>query len=57
MDTALISNETKIIKSMFALGTDIHFGEVYITPRLAQRFALCDSSSFKVVKTNEVIVL
>lgn len=25
MDTALISNETKIIKSMFALGTDIHF--------------------------------
>ena len=56
MDTALISNETKIIKSMFALGTDIHFGEVYITPRLAQRFALCDSS-FKVIKTNEVIVL
>lgn len=25
MDTALISNKTKIIKSIFALGTDIHF--------------------------------
>lgn len=44
--------DSKIIESVVVTP----FGEVYITPRLAQRFALCDSS-FKVVKTNEVIVL
>ncbi len=32
------------------------FREIYITPGLAQRFTLCDSS-FRVIKTKEVIVL
>ncbi len=32
------------------------FREIYITPRLAEKFTLCDSS-FRVIKTNEVIVL
>ncbi len=36
MDTALISNETKIIKSMFALGTDIHF--VFYQPNFESAF-------------------
>ncbi|WP_232841830.1 FAD:protein FMN transferase [Caldicellulosiruptor acetigenus] len=36
MDPALISNETKIIKSMFAFGTDIHF--VFYQPNFETAF-------------------
>lgn len=43
---------SKIIEAVIVT----HFGEVYITPWLAQRFVLCDSS-FRVIRTNEVIVL
>jgi len=44
--------DSKTIEAVVATS----FREIYITPGLAQKFTLCDSS-FRVIKTNEVIVL